>query len=331
MDARASGSRLRATGVLVVALTRVAVAGTPLDRPEAIDADRDAPPPGRVELGFDSGAPVDAWGVGVQLGYVDRPVALASTQPGVTTYPVEHRETLAIGGALALGERFLLDARVPVAHQVGTLAGLGDPQPLAHLVLGDVSLGGRMSVVATGRVALFARLAVALPSGDSHNFAGDPRTTFAASLIARVSLGHGVVVAGTGGIRLRGEEVQVGDRVVGDELFGGVGATVEIPPIAGLWCKPSQLRALAELVGVAGDNVDHVLGPSPAEARIGVIGRPTQELTIGVRAGLGLDDQLGAPRARAMVELAWQPVVAPRPVAPPPAAPPPEPSDDDDE
>jgi hypothetical protein len=162
---------------------------------------------------------------------------------------------------------------------------------------------------------------VTLPTGDTEDFAGEVRWSYQLSLIARLTLAHGIVVAATGGIHVRTAEVPVGDRVVGDELVGDIGTTVEIPPIAGLWCKPSQVRALVELVGALGDNVDHVLGPSPAEARVGVVGRLTRQLTIGVRAGVGLDDQIGAPRVRAMLELAWQPAGEPRPVTSAPMEP----------
>ena len=323
--------KLGSTSTVVVLLAGVASAGTPLQTPEAIEADRDAPPPGRVEFGFDGGAPVDGWGVGVQVGFVDRPLAIDDTASGVTRYPVDHRETLAIGGAVALGERLVLDVRMPFDHQVGTRwIGLGDNTPLERFVLGQLALGARLRVSATEHVQTFVRGQLELPTGNDENFAGDPRTSYVLALIARVEPAHGVVIAATGGFRRRTTEVQVDDRVVADELFGGIGATVELPPIAHLWCKPSQLRALAELVGVLGDNVDHALGPSPAEARIGVIGQPTPRLAIGVRAGVGLDNQIGAPRVRAMVELAWQPQATGRPriVAPAPVV---LPDDDDDD
>jgi hypothetical protein len=305
-----------ATLVVVAAASLAPAEASPA--PEAIEVDRDMPPPGRVELGFDGGAPVDAWGVGIQLGYVDQPIAIADVSAGVTKYPVDHRETLAIGGAYALGDRLVVDIRLPFDHQIGTrLQGLGDPRPLARFVIGDLALGARVRLSASERVQTFLRAALTLPTGDDEDYAGDASWSYATSLIARVTLAHGVVIAATGGIHVRREEVQVADRTVGDEAIGGIGATIELPPVAGLWCEASQVRALAELVAVLGDDIDHQIGPSPAEARVGVIGRPTRELTIGARAGVGLDDQIGAPRVRAMVELAWQPAGVPRPIVQP--------------
>jgi hypothetical protein len=48
-----------------------------------------------------------------------------------------------------------------------------------------------------------------------------------------------------------------------------------------------------------------------------VVGKPLPALAIGVRAGIGLDDQIGAPRFRAMIELAWQAPAAPHVAHPP--------------
>lgn len=314
----------RAAAALVVLAAGAARADTPVMRPEAIEVDREAPPPGRAELGFDGGAPVGAWAVAVQLGYLDEPLALRAGP--LVRYPVRHRETLALGGAVTVLGTVVLDARLPLAHQVGDrLVGLGDATPLDRWVLGDLALGARLRVADAGPVRLFARVAATVPTGDDHDFAGEARWTGSTLLIGRAVLPAGVVVAATGGILVRGAEVEVADRTVGDALVGGLGVAVPVPPVAGLWCVPDQLRVTGELAGELGDDVAHRRGPTPLEARFGVIGRPRPELAIAVRAGLGLDDQIGSPRFRATVEVAWQ---AP---APPPAPPRTSEGDDDDE
>jgi hypothetical protein len=63
---------------------------------------------------------------------------------------------------------------------------------------------------------------------------------------------------------------------------------------------------------------------------VGAIAHATQELTIGAHFGLGLRDEIGSPRLRALVEVAWTPRVARRvePAPPPPVE---EPDDTDDE
>jgi hypothetical protein len=282
-------------------------------RPDAIEVDREVPPPGRVEFGFDSGAPIGAYAFGVQLGYLDRPLELRDAP--LVVVPVHHRETLALGGAIAVGDSIALDARVPLAHQVGDrLRGLGDDSDLAHWVIGDITLGARLRVAGDDSRAVFLRGQLWLPTGNDFQFAGDARWSGAWMLIGRASLAPGILVAATGGIRIRAAEVQVGDRLVGDELATAIGVAVALPPIAGLWCVPEQLRATGEIDAVVGDNVGMQRGPSPLEARFGFVGKPLPDVTVGVRAGFGLDDQVGSPRFRAMVELAWQaPAPPPKP------------------
>ncbi|MDB4957714.1 MAG: mopB2 [Myxococcales bacterium] len=307
--------QLGRASVLLVLAGSIARADTPIDRPEAIEVDREAPPAGRIEFGFDGGAPGSVWAAGIQLGYLDQPITLHTTTR--ETHPVRRRETVALGGAFAFGPSFIVDARLPLAHQVGDrLTGFGDDQPLDRWVLGDLALGARARVIESGPFSAFVRGLLTLPTGDDHNFAGDAKWSASWLLIGRATLPMGIVIAATGGIRLRGAEVTIADRLVGDELAFGAGVIAPIPPIAHLWCDPQQVKLAAEVVGVLGDNIAHHRGPSPAEARIGIVTQPSPALTFGLRVGTALDDQIGAPRFRAMLELAWH---GPEPVAAPPA------------
>jgi hypothetical protein len=294
--------------LLVLALAAGAAhADTPVLRPEATEVDRLAPPPGRAELSFESGAPVGAWAVEADVGFVDRPIVLRSGS--IVTYPVDHRETLALGGALSIGEsaRLVVDARMPLSHQVGDrLIGLGGRAYLDHWVPGDLALGARIGITSQPHVRTFVRAVATLPTGDDHAFAGEARWTYSTQLVGRFLPADDIVIAATGGILLRAAEVQVGDRLVGDAAFAAVGVAVGLPPVCGLWCTRDQLRVTGEVVGELGDKVGGERGPSPVEARVGVIGRPWPGLFIGVRAGVGLDDQVGAPRFRGILELTWQ-------------------------
>jgi hypothetical protein len=314
--------------VLVMAMTGVAHADAPATHPEAIEVDRVLPPPGRAEFGFDGGAAVGAWAAAVDLGYVDRPLELTSGQ--LVTYPIAHRETVALGGALSLGDTggVVVDARLPISHQVGSrLVGLGDAQALERWVAGDLALGARIRIAGGERAQTFVRLGATLPTGDDDNFAGEAGWTYTTQLIGRIHLPQEVVVAANAGILVRTTEVQIGDRTVGDALIGGIGVAVGVPPVGGLWCVPAQLRVMAELAGELGDKVGGQRGPSPAEARLGVVGRPLPELAVSVHAGLGLDDQIGSPRFRALLELTWQAPLAP---IPPVGHGEPEPEDEED-
>jgi hypothetical protein len=277
----------------------------PVDRPEAFDVDRETPPIGRAELGFDAGAPITGWAVGMQIGYLDRPMRLHTTT--VRIFPVERRETLSIGGAFALGDAFVVDARMPFSVQAGDrMQGLGDERPLDAWVPGDLGVGARLRVAKRERVQLFVRGHLTFGTGDDRDFAGEARFTAAWNLIARFTLPAGFVVAATAGVRFRRAEVLVADRLLGDELAGGIGATYELPAIRGLWCAANRVRVTAEVVGVLGDDVANQRGPSPVEGRVGMISRIRPWLAIAMRVGKGLDDQIGAPRFRAMFELVYE-------------------------
>jgi hypothetical protein len=101
--------------------------------------------------------------------------------------------------------------------------------------------------------------------------------------------------------------VMILSRLLGDELFGGVGVTYALPAVRGVWCDANQVRITGELVGVLGNDVGDKLGPSPAEGRLGVITRIRPWLAVAVRAGKGIGDQIGSPRFRGMLELVYNP------------------------
>ena len=291
--------------LILCALASVAHADTPVARPEAIEVDRDTTPPGQGELGFDGGAPIGNWALGVTLTELDHPIRFHTV--GIKTFPVAHRETTTIGGALALGDDVIVDAKLPVSHQVGQrLIYLGDDRQLDRWVPGDVGLGARFHAMTRGPIAVFVRADLTLPTGDDYDFAGEASWTAAVMGIARATLPNDITIAVTGGTRLRGKEVVVADQIVGDELFWGAGITVGIPPFCSLWCKADQLKVSAEVVGVVGDNVNHAHGPSPIEGRIGFVGRIRPPYAIAVRAGTHLDDDVGAPEFRATVDLVYQ-------------------------
>ena len=310
--------------VAVLGVAGAAHADTPVARPEAIELDRDTTPPGQAELSFDGGAPIGSWAVGVTLGYLERPLELHTLVS--STYPVDHRETATLGGALALGDRLIVDVRLPFEHQVGPrLEGLGDATPLQRFALGDLGIGTRFHVVDSGPVGVFVRGELTAPTGDDSDFAGDAGWSFTGLGIARVELPHDLVIAGTGGVRFRSREIMVENELVGDELVWGLGATIGIPPLCSWWCKPEQLRGSLEFDGIVGDRVTASHGPSPAEVKVGVIGRVRPSYAIAVRVGTHLNDQIGAPEFRATIDLVYQadPDRKPKP------EPEPEPDEDD--
>jgi hypothetical protein len=292
-----------AAGLGLLASGAPARADTPRQAPSAIEVDRDAPPPGRTELGFDGGAPVEGWGATLGLGWLERPLALPAE--GGATRPVRRRQTIALGVAIALGERAVLDARFAAAHQVGDRLRPAEPRALDRHVPGDLRLGLRLRVAGTARRAMFARGELTLPTGDDGDFAGEASWTLAWQLAGRLVLPRGITVAGAAGIRLRGAEVAIGDRLAGDELTGALGVAVPIPPLRPLWCDAEQVKLTAEAVVAIGDDVGAGRGPSPAEARLGLVTAPRPGVALGVRIARGLTDEIGAPRARVTLELTY--------------------------
>ena len=269
-------------------------ADTPLDKPEAIDVDRIETPAGRTELSFDGGAPLDGLGATVAIHWLEKPIELADLEP------VRRRQTLVLGGAFALAPSVLVDARIGAAHQIGDRLG----NTLDKYVSTDLRLGARVRVAGTAERAVFVRADVGLPTGDDGDFAGDASWSLAWRLIGRITAPASIVLAASAGIRLRGREVQVGDKLVGDEVLLAIGTAVPLPALHPLWCADA-VKLTGELVAIIGDDVDMREGPSPIEARAAIVTRPTRELTIGVRAGIGVNDEIGSPRFRASLELTY--------------------------
>jgi hypothetical protein len=295
--------RVALFGVLA-SIAGVAHAEDPAVRPTGFEADREGPPPGQAEFSFDGGAPVPGWAISAQLGYLDRPFSLMTSR--IEAYPVRHRQTLALGAALAVTPSVLVDARFPMAHQSGTrMQGLGDETPLDTWVLGDLGLGARLRLVARERYAMFVRGQLSLGTGDDFDLAGEVNFTAAWMLIGRAMPTDRLTIAGQAGVRFRGREVIVADRILGDELFGALGVAYQLPAVRGLYCDANQVRVTAELLGVLGNDVGALRGPSPLEARVGVVSRIRPWWAVAARVGTGLNDQIGAPQFRALVELVY--------------------------
>jgi hypothetical protein len=300
--------RFAVVGV-VVGLATVARAEVPLDRPEGFEVDREAPPPGRVEFSFDGGAPVERWALGAQLGFLDRPMRLHTVR--IKIFPIEQRETLALGGAFSVTPDFVVDARMPFSHQTGDrYMGLGDDRPLDHWVAHDLGIGGRLRLASRDAFSIFVRANLTFGTGNDYQFAGESRYTAAWSLIGRFTPIERFVFAASAGVRFRGEEVIVADRLLGDELFAALGASFQLPAISGLYCDANDVRVTAELHGVLGNDVGDYEGASPAEGRVGVVSRIRPWIAVGVRLGKGIGDQIGSPRFRAMLEVAFTPGAA---------------------
>ena len=319
-----AGARLRARladhGMKRVALAscsllRRGVLRTPtrrVDRPEAIEVDRDAPPPGRAELGFDGGAPIDGLGASACSSATSIGRSRLHTT-SVETFPVEHRETLALGGALALGAvggRRRAAAARRTRSAIAARASATTARSIAGS-LGDLALGARLRVAERAPIArLRARRADARRPATITTSRARRATPLAWMLIGRVALPAGIVVAGdrrASGFAAR-EVQRRGSARSATSCSAASARRCQLPAIRGLWCDANHVRARpAEVVGVLGDDVG---GQARAIARRGAHRhrqpRSAPWLAVACRVGKGLDDQIGAPRFRAMLELVYQ-------------------------
>lgn len=291
---------------LAIALcSSTAFADAPRDAPTEIDVDRGDAPPGRTELGFDGGAPVAGWGATLAGSWLEAPISFG-LPGGETSEPVRRRQSVIVGGALSLGDAAVLDARWAGSRQLGSrLRGTGDERALDRYVPSDLRIGARLRVMTKPHFDLFVRGELAFPTGDQQDFAGDPGVSVAWRLIARATVGPGIVLAASAGLRLRGQEVLIGDRSLGNESLAAAGLVFPLPAIRPLWCE-HQVMLTAEASAIVGDDVGVARGPSPVELRAGVISRPRPAWTIGVRVGRGVTDEIGSPTLRATIELTYQ-------------------------
>ena len=137
MSARRRRARRRARGGVPRTPTRRSTT------PAAIEVDREAPPPGRPELGFDGGAPIEGWAAAVSLGWLERPIVLRH-QVGESA-PVARRADPGArrrGRARARGgRRCAAAASRQQGDRLRLAGGGGEARALDRWVPGDLRLG----------------------------------------------------------------------------------------------------------------------------------------------------------------------------------------------
>jgi hypothetical protein len=297
-------------GVAVSALVPgIAAADTPVDKPTAIDVDRWVPSATNWWAGLDDARTVGLGhlAVGMTTSVIGRPIGLTSATGTDLGAPVERRATVALAAAYGVTDTVAIAASMPVVIQNGDrLTAVGQPTPLRRATTGDLRIGAKLQVVDRTRLRVAIAADLVLPTGNERHYAGEESWILHWRGLAGVQLGP-LGVAAAAGVRLRGAEVAVSpEQVAGNEVVGGLAVSFTLPTITGVYCSWTQLRAIAELDGVLGDTVGGKRSPSPIEARLGVRGRIWRGWTIGVTAGRGLNDEVGAPRWRGVLDVAWR-------------------------
>jgi hypothetical protein len=298
---RARDSRLPIAAAFVAAFAgSPALADDLLEKPTAIEVDRHAPGASSSWLGLDDATVIGLghWAGRAGFSLASRPITLG---PGRA--PVEYRGTLSAAIAWGATETIEIGAMFPLVLQSGErLAALGDPAALQTVAAGDVRVGGKAQLVRGRRVDVAIGFAIGLPSGADDHFAGDASWTADWRGLVGARLGWLELAAGAG-VRLRGREVALDPmQAIGNELHAALAASMSI---SRLTCGYDQVRLIAEIDGVVGDNVGGERGPSPFEARVGARVRLWRGWTIALAGGRGIVDEVGAPAWRALVDVAW--------------------------
>jgi hypothetical protein len=282
---------------------------SPTDAPAAIELERWAASATSWWAGLEDARVVGLGhlAIGLTASAIGRPVGLTSPTGEDLGAPVARRLTMILTAAYGVTETVELDVAIPIAFQSGDRrAALGDDRALASTAGGDLRIGGKLQVVDRGALRVGFAADLVLPTGNEQHYTGEASWIVHWRALAGVQLGR-FGAAAAAGVRLRGEEVLLApEQVAGNEVVGGIALAYALPPIGGMSCDWTQLRLIAELDAVLGDTVGEVRGPSPVEARLGVRGRIWRGWTIGVVAGRGVNDEVGSPRWRGVVELSWR-------------------------
>jgi len=287
---------------------------------------------------------------GAMFGYYRRPLALEiqmSDGSSDTRWVVEYAATADFTWAFGIADWVQLGVVLPVVlDQSGVGAtplmplGVDDSTyKLASSALKDMRfdakvrfLGGKSETPESRGFGLALDVAMAVPTGDELNFAGEKGFVFAPNII--VDLHRCPISAALNvGARLRTEQAKLADLTVGHQMTAGLGVTGHLLDRRFLLSAEGAL--VAEMDGFDRIGFEY-------RAAVGYIPDQARALTLWVSGGsaAGTGDLLGTPQLRFLVGLTYaprpeeedvyepEPEVAPEPeaeadeVAPEPEAPP---------
>ena len=194
-------------------------------------------------------------------------------------------------GSVGLGERFLVEATLPVAlHQSGKQP-LPDLAKVASSGLGDLRLGGRYAAGTFGGVALAAGLDLFLPTGSKEAFASD----------GAVRVQPKVILGGELGSWIYGADLGYLHRSSKDEAITKVGPALAYAAAAGFrfgeWRVGPELYGRYQFEGTATSPVEGLVGGHWSRGG----------WDVGLALGTGLDDSAGSAPFRVVSQVSWRP------------------------
>lgn len=233
------------------------------------------------------------------VNFSDGALVALNNQGEVLLQPVQRRTVLDASFALGLFDFLELGVAFPVAlAQAGDdLDLLGGGVGISGSSLGDIRLTGKARVVGAParQEGFFLSFVpeVKLPTGDGAQFFGNQNAAVLLGAAAEWRSKR-FLVAANAGPRFQ-QEAALQDLVIGNQIDFGGGASFAVN---------KTLSALAELEG-AFSLVDQ--GENPLEARAGAKITLARGLSIPVGAGLGLSEDVGAPRFRVFAGASFAP------------------------
>jgi outer membrane protein OmpA-like peptidoglycan-associated protein len=238
------------------------------------------------------------WALGAVFSYATNPLSIDGG--GMTDTPITARSMIELGGAYAFLNRFEVSARLPLFDQSGDNPQFSGVMPPSGTAIGDLTLSGkaRLYTMPMGLV-IGAGAALTLPTASNNEFAGVSDPSGRLYALAAYTRGRISVDANLGGI-LRAKS-QLADIQQGSGLAYGVG--VAFHALDRLWVD-------AELFGEADLGVNQMKAVSPMEGMLGAHVRIDRRVTLGLAAGHGLVDGIGAPDFRGVLSLAFVPAAA---------------------
>jgi outer membrane protein OmpA-like peptidoglycan-associated protein len=309
----ASGSRTTATMLTLVALLVFA----PAARGEGVELAIFAPTPATVSAGFQVQSPdVGAsgnWVASSTLSYASEPLLLETKFPSgdvADKQEVASSASLQLGAAYAFLDRFEIGAHLPIYMQSGKSSNASAP-PADGSALGNLSVHAKARLWRGGGLALGASAAVAIPTATKEQLTGSDQVEGRIQLLGSftpAAMRKLTITVNAGPVlRQKSSAVSIAQQ---SGVAWGVGGSFRL--LENLW-------ATAEMFGVNTPS-----GKLPRETRdetkmepatmlsqvewlAGLSFKAERRFTIGVAAGRGVTDAVGAPSLRGVLSLSYVP------------------------
>jgi len=236
----------------------------------------------------------------IAFDYSDRPFVLKTLSGGNERERdiIDDQLATNLVFAIGIGERFQLQARLPITLDQATQSGSINMQSFGadQTALGDFRVGGAVRLFGDRNEigpSIGASADIVLPSGDEQDFAGDGGLGMDLGVLASYKLPL-VTFGVNAGVALR-PSADFADVRMGSELYGRAGALIPVG---------EQMNTYAELQ--TGVPLRDQMGepPLPVEALGGLRYRFGNWIA-GAGVGVGLSDALGVPVWRGMVSVGY--------------------------